>query len=89
MQTGAELWKWTQGAWEKVGDVMNAVNKAGAGGGGDRQGGGGGKDYTFPVDMNGRKYNIGMNKGDNVYETAVKFIADNDLTEVGEEKKES
>jgi phospholipase A-2-activating protein len=79
--SGAELWKWTKGNWEKVGDVMNAVNKAGGGGGGDRQGGSGGKDYTFPVDMNGRKYNISMNKGDNVYETAVRFIAENDLTE--------
>ncbi len=79
--SGAELWKWAGGKWEKVGDVMNAVNKAGGSGGGDRQGGSSGKDYTFPVDMNGQKYNISMNRGDNVYETAVKFIAENDLTE--------
>ncbi len=78
--TGAELWKWAEGRWEKVGDVMNALKKEGAGG--DRGGGGGGgKDFNFPVDLNGQKYSIGMNRGDNVYETAVKFIADNDLTE--------
>ena len=80
---GAELWKWAGGRWEKVGDVMNAINKdAAGGGGGDRLGGGGrGKDFVFPVDLNGQKYQISMNRGDNVYETATQFIAENGLNE--------
>ncbi len=80
---GAELWKWAGGRWEKVGDVMNAINKdAAGGGGGDRLGGGGrGKDFVFPVDLNGQKYTITMNRGDNVYETATQFIAENGLNE--------
>jgi phospholipase A-2-activating protein len=72
---GAELWKWAGGRWEKVGDVMNAINKDAVGGGG------GGKDFSFPVDLNGQKYQINMNRGDNVYETATLFIAENGLNE--------
>ncbi len=75
--TGAEVWCWQGGKWEKMGDVMNAVDKPAAAAAPRRSD----KDYNFDVDFNGQKLVISMNKGDNIYETAVQFIADHDLSE--------
>lgn len=76
--SGAQAYQWQGGKWNLIGDVVGPAGGGGGGGGGNENVLG--MDYEFPVDLNGQKYRIGMNKGDNVYETASQFIADNNLS---------
>ena len=66
---GAQAYNWSKGEWVLIGDVM-----------GPKDGNASGKDYEFPVELNGSKYRIMMNRGDNVYETASQFVEDNNLS---------
>ena len=62
----AEVHIWEKKKWNLLGVVTDNPNTKG-------------KKHIFPVELDGIKYELGYNEGDNIYEVAEKFLDTNGL----------